>query len=201
MKHQRATGEIRERAALYALGLLEPALAHRFEKHVADECEVCRAELTAFRDTLGALPFSLPLAQPPASLRDRLMARIKPGPQVWKEWQPASMGSGTHLVPAGPAGWQPVGLPGVSAKQLYSDPELDQVTMLIRMEPGSTYPGHRHGGPEQCFVIEGDLWTGDSVLRAGDYQCLAKDSVHPPHRTEQGCLLLIVSSRHDELLA
>jgi anti-sigma factor ChrR (cupin superfamily) len=102
-------------------------------------------------------------------------------------------------VPAGDTGWEPVSF-GVLAKQLYLDTVADSVTMLVRMAPGSTYPAHRHGGPEQCFVLEGDLRVGDIVLHAGDFQCAASDSVHEITRTDGGCLLLIVSSQHDELL-
>jgi anti-sigma factor ChrR (cupin superfamily) len=88
----------------------------------------------------------------------------------------------------------------VFTKQLYVDPARDTVTMLVRMEPGSSYPPHRHGGPEECLVVEGDLRVGDVVLQAGDYQCAAGDSTHDVSTTVNGCILLIVSSQYDELL-
>jgi quercetin dioxygenase-like cupin family protein len=72
--------------------------------------------------------------------------------------------------------------------------------MLVRMEPGSSYPGHVHGGPEECYVISGDLRVGDSLhMRAGDYQRVAAGMTHPVQSTDEGCLLLITSSLHDEL--
>jgi anti-sigma factor ChrR (cupin superfamily) len=72
--------------------------------------------------------------------------------------------------------------------------------MLIRMEPGASYVPHRHGGPEQCYVVEGDLRDGDVVVRAGDFQCAPESTMHGAQTTEKGCLLLIVSSLRDELL-
>jgi anti-sigma factor ChrR (cupin superfamily) len=95
--------------------------------------------------------------------------------------------------------WEQV-IPGVRAKRLYVDPQHDTVTMLIRMDPGASYLPHRHAGPEQCFVLEGDLRDGELVVRAGDFQCAAEGTVHGSQQTESGCLLLIVSSLRDELL-
>jgi anti-sigma factor ChrR (cupin superfamily) len=90
--------------------------------------------------------------------------------------------------------------PGIHVKQLSADPERDSVTMLIRMDPGAGYLPHRHGGPEHCFVLEGELREGDLTIRAGDYQYAGEDSVHAVQWTENGCLLLITCSQSDELL-
>jgi anti-sigma factor ChrR (cupin superfamily) len=72
--------------------------------------------------------------------------------------------------------------------------------MLVRMPAGASYPRHRHAGAEQCYVLEGDLRFGGRVFRAGDYQCADADSIHDVQYTEAGCLLLIVSSLHDEIV-
>jgi anti-sigma factor ChrR (cupin superfamily) len=71
--------------------------------------------------------------------------------------------------------------------------------MLVRMDPGSSYPGHLHAGVEECFVLEGELRVGEEVLRRGDYQRADEGSEHGIQWTEKGCLLLIVSSQDDEL--
>jgi anti-sigma factor ChrR (cupin superfamily) len=73
--------------------------------------------------------------------------------------------------------------------------------MMIRMEAGAKWVPHRHAGPEQCFVLEGDLFDGESTYYAGDFQCAAPGSVHEAQSTVNGCLLLIVSSLNDQLLA
>ena len=145
-----------------------------------------------------------PAVRPRPELRRRLMRRIEqragPGIQVWKKWQPDSP-SGLNVVRAGGGEWSTV-MAGIHVKQLNVDPEQGNVTMLVRMDPGSSYPPHRHGGSEQCFVLEGELHVGDeATLRPGDFQCMRQESVHGTQWTGTGCLLLIVSSQRDELLA
>jgi anti-sigma factor ChrR (cupin superfamily) len=104
-----------------------------------------------------------------------------------------------HIVRSSDDVWEPV-VAGVWAKRLYVDKQRDTVTMLVRMDPGASYVPHRHAGPEQCFVLEGDLQDGNVCVRAGDFQCAAEGTVHGAQRTESGCVLLIVSSLRDELL-
>ena len=202
--HRKASDKQSDQAASYALGLLEPEEARVFAKHLAEGCEVCSSEVRAFEEAAAAIPLLLTEEKPPSRVRDLLMARIRPAeksPQVWKQWQAAqTQGAPVHVVYAREGGWQPVSA-GVTAKQLYVDAERDSVTMLIRMEPGSTYPSHRHSLAEQCLVLEGDLRVGGLVLHAGDFQCAAEGSIHDITRTNDGCLLLIVSSQHDQLLA
>ncbi|MEK7408982.1 MAG: cupin domain-containing protein [Acidobacteriota bacterium] len=199
MKRRRATAEICEQAALYVLGVLEPAEVRAFEEHLGD-CAVCETEVRGFEETASLLPLALPKRRPHPRVRDTLLARTaaEPGPQVWKGWT-ATAASDLHVVRGGGGGWKPV-LEGVTAKQLYVDPVTRFVTMLVRMEPGAAYPPHRHGGAEQCLVLEGDLEVGDLVLHTGDYQCADSGSIHDVSRTVNGCLLLIVSSPHDQLL-
>jgi hypothetical protein len=43
MRHERATEELRELAAFYALGSLTQHEAHSFEIHVQEGCPVCEA--------------------------------------------------------------------------------------------------------------------------------------------------------------
>ena len=74
------------------------------------------------------------------------------------------------------------------------------MTMLVRMEAGSSYPQHIHDGPEECYVLQGDLRVGDEVLGRGDYQRAAPGSRHGIQSTENGCLLFIVSSLTDEII-
>jgi anti-sigma factor ChrR (cupin superfamily) len=206
MAHEHPTDELLEEVALYALDLLEPELASAFERHVREGCAVCKSELETFRGAAGLVGLTAPTCKPPERLRERVMAYTRPAgaaapgaSQVWKNWMPEG-GLDLHVVRAGEGDWQTV-REGVHAKRLYVDTERDSVTMLVRMEPGSRYVSHRHAGPEQCFVLEGDLREGSHVFRAGDFQCAAPGTVHNPQWTEEGCLLLIVSSLRDELLA
>jgi quercetin dioxygenase-like cupin family protein len=185
-------------AALRSLDLLEGEDAAEFDRHLAGGCRSCEAELASLRETAADVAFAAVRRDPPARLRDRLFERTGSGPQVWKTWDASLLGE-LHVVRAGEGDWQRV-KDGVYAKQLYVDIEHDRVTMLVRMDPGASYIPHRHAGPEQCFVLEGDIREGGDVFHAGDFQCVAPGSTHGAQTTESGCLLLIVSSMHDELI-
>jgi quercetin dioxygenase-like cupin family protein len=188
-----------ELAALGALDLLDESDAAALERHRQKGCPECEAEAARYRDVPAALGLSVSHPEPPADLRNRLMARIATGPQVWKSWD-GSAEPPLHVVRQDEGEWQTV-KDGVYAKRLYVDAAHDRVTMLVRMDPGASYIPHRHAGPEQCFVLEGDIRDSEHVFRAGDFQCASRDSDHEAQWTEDGCLLLIVSSMHDRLLA
>lgn len=65
--------DLRDNAALYALGALEPAETAEFERHLSS-CAECAAELRALRPTVGALAGAVPQIDPPAGLRERVLA-------------------------------------------------------------------------------------------------------------------------------
>ena len=205
--HAAITDELLDMLALHAMDMLEPEAADDLEQHLAEGCRLCQEHLKELRQAFAAVAQTQPLHDPPASLRDRIIAAVgqegerkdAAGPQVWKSWLPEGS-TGIHIIRGNDADWQEV-YAGISAKRLFVDIERDMVTMLIRMAPGACYVPHRHSGPEQCFVLEGDLRDGDLIVRAGDFQSAARGSLHGAQFTESGCLLLIVSSLRDELLA
>ena len=99
---------------------------------------------------------------------------------------------------ASEAAWESTAVEGVTIRTLFVDQENNQFTALVRMAPGTSYPPHVHGSPEQCLVLEGDLRAGGEVLHAGDYQRAPTGSYHDLQSTERGCLLLITSSLTDQ---
>jgi anti-sigma-K factor RskA len=64
---------LHECSGLYVLGSLGRDDAAAFEAHLAD-CDVCTEEVRSLRETSAALPFSVPMVDPPAGLRDRVLA-------------------------------------------------------------------------------------------------------------------------------
>lgn len=201
--------------ALYVLGCLSADEVARLEDHLAG-CDACETEVGELRQAASALGRLVPEVDPPPQLRARLFERVatleteritaenaaaaRPA-QSWKNWAPSPAGGGPIFVPAGDTGWEPTGVPGVSAKGLFVDPEHDRVIMLVRMVPGATYPAHRHRGPEECYLIEGNLDDGDICLHAGDFLRKEGGTLHGVQSSEHGCVMLIVSSLHDELVA
>lgn len=77
MKHERATEEIRELAALYALGSLTQHEARSFETHMSEGCSICEAEFHRFEHIVAAMGFAADEAAAPDYVRDLLLARIE----------------------------------------------------------------------------------------------------------------------------
>jgi anti-sigma-K factor RskA len=66
----------RSELAAYMLGGLEPGEAEALERHL-EGCERCRNELRWLQPAIDVLPESLPQLEPPAALRERLMAQVR----------------------------------------------------------------------------------------------------------------------------
>ncbi len=82
MKHDRATEEIRELAALYALGSLTQSEARSFEIHTQEGCSVCEAELRRFERAVAGMGLAVEEAETPDYIRDLLLARIQREPRI-----------------------------------------------------------------------------------------------------------------------
>ena len=52
--------------------------------------------------------------------------------------------------------------------------------MLIRMEPGASYPEHEHVGVEEVLILAGGYRDGDGEHRAGSYLRYPPGSRHSP---------------------
>lgn len=197
----------RDKIAQYALGTAGPEIAHELDAHLAEPCVACAEELRAVRASLAALALSAKPVAPPPHVFEKLMAYARPkanadGVQTWKKW-PADFAANDDsvLLRGDPNAFQPTAIPGIEARRLFVDTARDVITMLVRMAPGTSYPPHRHGNVEECYVLSGDLTVGEgTTMHAGDYQRMEKGSEHPTQWTKDGCTLLLLSSRHDELL-
>ncbi|MEN3332178.1 MAG: hypothetical protein V7641_1543 [Blastocatellia bacterium] len=77
MKHDVATEDGQETAALYALGALSQHEARAFEIHLRQGCDVCQRELNEFTGVVDALSAGASEVAPPTYLRDLLNARIE----------------------------------------------------------------------------------------------------------------------------
>jgi anti-sigma factor ChrR (cupin superfamily) len=209
--HHQTGEEDLDRAALYALDALPERERAEYEAHLQD-CPGCAEEALAFGRVASVLAHLAPQAEPPPRLKTRLFEAIREaaggaerpsarGPQVWKRWDADAAPSGRFLLRAEEGEWEPTGLSGITVRRLFVDPAADRVSMLVRMAPGTAYLPHRHSGPEECYVLDGDLSVAGVRLHPGDYERAAPDSVHGIQSTEGGCLLLITSSLHDQILS
>ena len=206
-----------ELAALYALSALAPAEMEEVA-HAWRERPAFWAEVRSLRDAAAGLAESGPRKKPRRDLWPEIRARIgapssdraradgprsqagAAAPQVWKHWRGGVLPA-SWVLTAQEGDFEATDIAGIAVRRLFVDEEGDRVTMLVRMAPGTAYPAHRHGGIEECYVLAGDLAVGEgTTLRSGDYQRMDTGSLHPVQSTRDGCLLLIASSRHDELV-
>ena len=84
--HTHNADDIRERAAAYALGGLDPAESRAFEQHLDEGCDECAAELSAFDAVVERLAWADVGPTPPHEVRGKLLARVAlapphPGPR------------------------------------------------------------------------------------------------------------------------
>jgi len=94
-----ANDEIKEQAALYALGALSQLEARSFEAHLRDGCTVCQAELAAFENVVGVIGLDPDEVSPPPGLRNKLMSQISSDPREQKSITPLERTQPTTRVP------------------------------------------------------------------------------------------------------
>ena len=102
MKHERATEEIRELAALYALGSLTQHEARSFEIHMQEGCPVCEEEFHKFEHAVTGIGFAVEEIETPGYIRDLLLARVEREPQTAESKAAADRKSEPEAQPAPP---------------------------------------------------------------------------------------------------
>ena len=177
----------------FGVGAVEPpiALRERVLAHVAHEAD---QEVHTFQAMADHLAFVAPPLAPPPSLRDRLLDQIRnerrPSQHITKPLTFVRASEGEWIEMAS----------GVMAKVLYFDPISRRATALVRMAPGAVYAPHRHAEPEELYVLEGGCFCGGQELGVGDYHRAEAGTEHYDTSSDEGCLLLIISSPQNEML-
>jgi anti-sigma factor ChrR (cupin superfamily) len=169
--------EHEENAALAALGLLSARELAKVPAGLVDEMKETAALLAG---TVLAVP-------PAASIKSRLMERVS----NFEALKPLAD------VRRYDDQWVHSGVPGIDLKTLFKDVKSGRTTMLLRMEPGASFPAHHHGDDEQCLVLQGDIRWGELVYEEGDFVVMANETTHPRIHTVNGNLLLIVAGHNE----
>jgi DNA-directed RNA polymerase specialized sigma24 family protein len=89
--------------------------------------------------------------------------------------------------------------PGIHVKILARNAENVSVSMLVRLDPGTDYPGHTHGGVEELHLLHGILKVDDKTLYPGDFIHSEAGSVDHRVWSETGCTCFLVTSTKDAL--
>jgi RNA polymerase sigma-70 factor (ECF subfamily) len=95
--------DMRELAALFAIGALTQHEARSFEMHLHEGCPICEEELRKFEHAAAAIGFACEERETPEYVRDLLLARIEREPQAFasirteNKLKEASSEKGPHL--------------------------------------------------------------------------------------------------------
>jgi quercetin dioxygenase-like cupin family protein len=154
-------------------------------------CEDCRQEIDTLRPVVRSfVGWSTDVLRPAESLWSRLAKRI------------ASEAGTQPFVPRLDAPVQPPweeAAPGIHVKILARNTENDSVSMLVRLDPGTDYPGHRHAGIEELHLLHGILKVDERTLYPGDF--IHSDAGSVDHRvwSDTGCTCFLLTSTEDAL--
>jgi quercetin dioxygenase-like cupin family protein len=103
-----------------------------------------------------------------------------------KEWQPL-IEKGIHYK----------GISVISLK--FDEPTQRSTTILLKFEPGASYPYHNHPGGEELFVLQGEAILENTIFCEGDYLYTPPNFKHSV-TTKTGCVVLFIVPEEVEIL-
>ena len=174
----------------FALQSLSPHEMASVEVQILS-CEDCRQELETLRPIVRSfIGWSTDVLRPAEPLWGRLAKRIatEDGTQAFVPPLEAS---------AKPE-WEEAA-PGIHVKILARNTQMESVSMLVRLDPGTDYPAHRHAGIEELHLLHGILKVDDRTLYPGDFIHAEAGSVDHRVWSETGCTCFLMTSTEDNL--
>jgi quercetin dioxygenase-like cupin family protein len=94
---------------------------------------------------------------------------------------------------------QGVSTTGISVKVLrYDELTKRAPSILLKFEPGASYPYHNHPAGEELFVLEGSVILEGTLLVAGDYLYTPPGFKHSV-TSETGCIVLFMIPQEVEI--
>ncbi|HEY0081052.1 MAG TPA: cupin domain-containing protein [Pyrinomonadaceae bacterium] len=98
--------------------------------------------------------------------------------------------------------WSATRHEGIFLRVLRRDETTGTTSVLIRMQPGSVYPAHRHTGVEEVFILQGGYRDDEGEHRAGEYVVRVAGSVHRPVAldADEDCIMFAVAHGGVELI-
>ncbi len=112
---------------------------------------------------------------------------------------PRPSNQGFTFIKATEGAWLTIA-PGVVVKLLSYDSISRRATSLVRIAPGTSYAPHRHAAVEELYVLEGGCVCAEQELKVGDYHRADAGTEHHDTSSDDGCLLLVISSPQNEMI-
>lgn len=152
-----SVSELKNLAALYALGHLQGKERPAFEALLQDPQSEAAAYLGQLQPVVEALAWAVTPKEPSPQLRTRLLERVRQEARATSAASRISLAPGLLLVLADKLAWKETAVPGIRYKTLFVDRERRYATSLVAMAPGTRYPRHRHTQTEELFLLSGDI--------------------------------------------
>jgi len=173
-------------APAYALGALDIAEEAHFEQALHNSPEL-QAEVARHREVLSSLGLGLPVSAPPPGLKGRLLERIRLVSSVAPSMANVDFDGLEWTTPPLASGFQ--------IHVCDKDSATGAMTLLLRGDPGASYPDHSHPGGERFVVLQGSFRDHRAEYTTGDYYAYAPGSEHRNVciTGDSPCILLIVT--------
>ncbi len=179
-----------DRLFMHALGALPAEEIPIAENQIAT-CSDCRQEIETLRPIVASfVGWPIDVLRPSQSLWERLAERI------------ASETGGQLFNPSRESSPKPdweEAAPGIHVKILARDVERARVSMLVRLAPGTDYPGHTHASVEELHLLHGVLKVDDRTLFPGDFIHAEAETIDCRVWSETGCTCFLMTSAKDRL--
>jgi len=195
-----------EQASLYVVGALPPDEQRAFESELSASAEL-REWVLGLRRAASLLTLTVPSIAPPSGLKEKVLRSIDQQAAKNARRQAPSKGAINALEclrflhPDDATGWKPLPVAGAYIKLLSLERERGYAVLMGKLDAGARYPAHTNAGPEDFYVLTGDLVIGDRALRAGDFHHADGGSWHEENYSVEGCTLLAVLTVDDPLVA
>ena len=190
MSSDKGRCEQSEITCAYATQALATSEAAAAEAHITS-CPDCQREVESLRPVVNRfVSWPTDVLRPTTSLQARLARRLAeetgkppllPSAHRWSEPE-----------------WEQVA-PGIECKLLATDTERHRVSMLVRLAPGASYPGHTHAGVEELYLLDGELCIDERKLFPGDYNYGAPGMGDERVWSETGCTCVLITNTMDTL--
>lgn len=184
-----------DQASLYALGALPETERAEFEAALRANAEL-REVARGFQHAAEALARTAPAVELPHGLKTKVLQRI----DAAEGTKALATGLG-FLMADDSTGWKQLPIPGAWIKVLSLQKDRGYAVLLGKLDPGVRYPAHVNAGPEDFYILTGDLHIGDTRLNAGDFHHADAGSQHVENYSVGGCTLLAVLTTDDPLVA
>jgi len=190
-----------EQASLYVLGALTPAEQQAFEAELRGNAAL-RELVRGLQRAASSLATATPEVPLPPGLKEKVLQRVGAAEKLKVPANAAAIFAGHRFEPgADQSGWKQLPVPGAYIKLLSLERERGYAVLLGKLDAGVRYPAHTNVGPEDFYILTGDLVVGDRKLRAGDFHHADSGSLHGENYSVEGCTLLAVLTTDDPLVA